>query len=60
MSRNIFVAIFGLGMAGLAFATPTCAEVGSDISREELGMIPGTIAHLKDVKLRAVSKLPAD
>ena len=44
-------------MVWVAFATPVGAEDRSHIPREELGMIPGTMAHLKDVKLTAVPKL---
>ena len=42
----------------VAFATPTGAEDGSYIPLEKRGMILGTMAHLKDVKLTAVAKLP--
>jgi hypothetical protein len=58
MNRKILSVILGFGMAGVAFATQAGAEDGSHISREKLGMIPGTMAHLKDVRLTAVPKLP--
>ena len=58
MNRNILLAVFAVGMASAAFTPQAGAEGGSDIPREKLGMIPGTMAHLKDVKLTAVPKLP--
>jgi hypothetical protein len=58
MNWKILSVISGFGMAGAAFATQAGAEDGSHISREKLGMIPGTMTHLKDVKLTAVPKLP--
>jgi hypothetical protein len=58
MSRKILSVLVGVGVAGAAFATQACAEDGSHISREKLGLIPGTMAHLKDVRLTAVPKLP--
>jgi hypothetical protein len=45
-------------MAWAAFATQAGAQDRTNISLEKLGMIPGTVAHLKDVKLTAVPKLP--
>ena len=58
MGRKILSVIFSVGVAWAAFATQAGAEDGSYISREKLGMIPGTMAHLKDVKLTTVPKLP--
>jgi hypothetical protein len=58
MNRRILSVIFGVGMVWVAFATLAGAEEGSHIPREKLGMIPDTMAHLKDVKLTAVPKLP--
>jgi hypothetical protein len=45
-------------MASATFAAQAGAEDGSHIPREKLGMIPGAMAHLKDVRLTAVPKLP--
>lgn len=56
MGRKILLVLLGIGMA--AFATQAGAEDGSDIPLEKRGMILGTMAHLKGVKLRAVGKLP--
>jgi hypothetical protein len=59
MSRKILVALFGFGLVGLAFATPTGAEDGSDVPLEKRGMILGTMVHLKGVKLREAPPIPA-
>jgi hypothetical protein len=58
MSRKILLVILGVGVAGLASATLAGAGNGSKIPLEERGIIAGTMAHLKGVKLRAVAKLP--
>jgi hypothetical protein len=58
MNKKILLAAFAVGMASAAFATKAGAEDGSRIPLEKLGKIPGTMAHLKDVKLTAVPKLP--
>lgn len=50
------MAVVGVGVA--AFAAQAGAEDGSDIPLEKRGMILGTMAHLRGVKLRAVAKLP--
>ena len=56
MSGKILLVVLGVGIAVLA--TQACAEDGSEIPLEKRGMILGTMAHLKAVKLRAVAKLP--
>ncbi len=56
MNRKILLIVLGIGMA--VFATQAGAEDGSEIPSEKRGMILGTMAHLKGVKLRAVAKLP--
>jgi hypothetical protein len=56
MSGKILLVVLGVGMA--VFAAQACAEDGSEIPLEKRGMILGTMAHLKGVKLRAVAKLP--
>lgn len=56
MSGKILLVVFGVGMA--VFATQACTEDGSEIPKKKRGMIQGTMAHLKGVKLRAVAKLP--
>ena len=53
------MALFGFAMAGLAFAKPTGAEDGSDFPLEKRGMILGTMAHLKTVKLQDAPAIPA-
>jgi hypothetical protein len=63
MSRKILVAAVGVGAGIVAFATVMDFERGSDtprsyIPRIDRGMIVGTMAHLKGVKLRAVARLP--
>ena len=50
--------LVGFGLAGLALATPIRAEGVSDVPLEKRGIIMGTMAHLKGVKLRAVAELP--
>lgn len=50
------MAVLGVGMA--AFAAQASAGDGREIPLEKRGMILGTMAHLKGVKLRAVAKLP--
>lgn len=49
--------VLGVGIA--VFATQACAEDGSEIPLEKRGMILGTMAHLKIVKLREVPPVPA-
>ena len=48
--------VLGVGMA--VFAAQAGAADGREIPLEKRGMILGTMAHLKGVKLRAVAKLP--
>lgn len=63
MSRKILLAAAGVGAGFAALATFMDIERGSDaprpyIPRNDRGMIVGTMAHLKGVKLRAVARLP--
>ena len=53
------MALFGVGMAGIAFATQAGAEDGNHILLENRGMILGTMAHLRSVKLREAPAIPA-
>jgi hypothetical protein len=52
MSRNVLLVLFGAGLAGITFTTPGRTEDGMEIPRETRGMIIGTMAHLKEVKLK--------
>ena len=59
MNWKILLTLFGVGVAGVAIATQAGAEDGSDIPLEKRGMILGTMAHLKIVKLHAAPAIPA-
>ncbi len=59
MSRKIPVALSVFGIAGLVFAMQADADDGRAIPLEKRGMIPGTMAHLGNVKLREAPPFPA-
>ncbi len=59
MNRKILFTLFGVGAAAVVFATQAGAEEGSYIPLEKRGMILGTMAHLKSVKLREAPAFPA-
>ena len=59
MRGKILLTLSGLGVAGVAFATQAGAEDGRDIPLEKRGMILGTMAHLKSVKLHEAPAIPA-
>jgi malic enzyme len=59
MNKKLLLALFGVGAAGVAFAAQAGAEDGSDIALEKRGVILGTMAHLKSVKLQDASPIPA-
>ena len=59
MGGKILVVLFGVGVAVLAFASQAGAEDGRDIPREKRGMMLGTMAHLKSVKLQEAPAFPA-
>ncbi len=52
MSRKILLAAFAVGLASAAFAPPAGAQDGSFRPLEKRGLILGTMAHLKAVKLQ--------
>ena len=58
MDRKILLAISGVGVGFAALGLQVAAEDWSKVPLEKRGMIQGTRAHLKDVKLTAVPKLP--
>jgi hypothetical protein len=58
MSGKILVTLFGFGMAGLAFTTPTGADDRSNVPLEKRGMILGSMVHLTAVKLREAPPIP--
>ena len=58
MGRKILLAAVGVGVGIAAIATLMDVERGPDIPKNSQGMIVGTMAHLKGVKLRAVARLP--
>lgn len=53
------MALFGVGLAGVTFAPQAGAEDGSNILLEKRGMILGTMAHLKSVKLHEAPAIPS-
>ena len=59
MGRKILLVLFGIGVAGLAFATQAGAENGSDIRLEKRGIIANTMAHLRRVTLHEAPAFPA-
>ena len=59
MNRKVLLALTGVGLAGIALATQAVAEDGSDIPLEKRGMILGTMANLKSVKLKQAPAIPA-
>jgi hypothetical protein len=59
MSRKILWAAVGFGMTGFALSMQAVAENGSHAPLEKRGMIPGTLVHLRSVKLREAPPIPA-
>ena len=59
MRGKILLTLCGLGVAGVAFATQAGAEDGRDIPLEKRGMILGTMARLKSLKLHEAPAIPA-
>lgn len=58
MYRKVLLALIGAGLAGLAVARQAGAGGDSDITPEKRGMILGTMAHLKSVKLKEAPAIP--
>lgn len=58
MGRKILLAATGVGVAFAAIAMFMDFERTSNVPRDSRGMVVGTMAHLKGVKLTAVAKLP--
>ena len=53
------MALIGVGLAGVTFTPQAGAGDGNNIQLEKRGMILGTMAHLKIVKLHAAPAIPA-
>jgi hypothetical protein len=58
MNTKIVLATMGIGIGFAALATLMNYGTSGQIPRNGRGMIVGTMAHLRGVKLKAVAKLP--
>lgn len=59
MNRKILFAVLGIGAGFSAIGSQAGAEERSKIPLEKRGMILGTMAHLKSVKLQDAPVIPA-